>query len=387
MKILILDTYYSKFLKSFRSNNPKLLKASYQKYKEELLNMCFGTSDFYSYNLKRLGHEAEDLIVNDDILQKKWAKEHGLKINGNWLISKLQMLPYIYRFVGKPRWVQEIVLAQIKEYEPDIIYVQDLSILNPDTVRNAKKYCRLLVGQIASPPPPGKYLKNFDLIITSFPHFVEKFRKMGINSEYQKLAFEPRILKNVQKQKRIYDITFVGSFTPYHSEGTKMLEDVARQMPIHVWGPGIEFLSPISPLRKNYHGEAWGLRMYKILAQSKIAINRHISASAKYANNMRLYEATGMGAMLITDDKKNLNNLFDVGKEVVVYKNSEDLVNKINYYFKNSKEREKIAEAGQERTLKYHNYRVRMVELAQILHRYLLHQKSVSHRVYKSFEV
>jgi len=190
---------------------------------------------------------------------------------------------------------------------------------------------------------------------------------MGIRSEYQKLAFEPRILKKIKKQKRIYDVTFVGSFTPYHSEGTKTLEEVAKSIPVHVWGQGIEFLSPISPLRKNYHGEAWGLEMYKILSQSKIVFNRHISVSNNYANNMRLYEATGVGAMIITDKKKNLGDLFKVGQEVIEYSDSKDLIKQIKYYLTHESEREIIAKAGQKKTLKDHNYLIRMSELVKLI--------------------
>ena len=38
------------------------------------------------------------------------------------------------------------------------------------------------------------------------------------------------------------------------------------------------------------------------------------------ATNMRLFEATGCGAMLITDAKQNLGDLFSVGVEIVAYR-------------------------------------------------------------------
>ncbi len=367
MKILIIDTYYSRFLEYFRNLNPAIFKYTYCNYKEKLLKACFGTSDFYSYNLAKLGFKTEDLIINDRFLQSTWAKENDVIIKDTALISKLQNCSYINRFIGRPQWIEEITLKQIENYNPDIVYIQDLGVLKPEILKKVKKYCKLLVGQIASPLPSNEHLKCFDLIITSFPHFVDKFKKMGISSEYQKLAFESRVLDKIEKQKRIYDVTFIGSFTPYHSEGTRILEEVCRHIPVHIWGQGLKYLSPFSPLRKNYHGEAWGLDMYKILAQSKIVINRHIDVSGDYANNMRLYETTGMGAMLITDHKKNLNDLFKVSKEVVEYKNSKDLIDKINYYLKNDKEREIIARAGQNRTLKDHTYEVRMKELSDIL--------------------
>jgi len=371
MKILFVDTYYPKFIESFRKNNSDYLRYPYREYKNKLLKSFFGTSDFYSYNLRKLGYEVEDIIINDEILQKTWAKENGLRIKNNWLISKLQNLPYAYKFLGRPKWVQQISLEQIIKYKPNVVYVQDLGILNPETLKKIKKHCQLLVGQIASPLPQKENLICFDLIITSFPHFVEKFKKLGIKSQYQQLAFEPRILTKIGKHERRYNVTFIGSFTPHHQKGTKLLEEVAKHTPIHIWGQGIEYLSPFSPLRKNYHGEVWGLEMFKILAQSKIVVNRHIGVSGDYANNMRLYETTGMGAMLITDKKKNLNDIFKVGKEVVDYKDAKDLEEKINYFLKQEWKRKKIAKNGQKRTLKDHNYKNRMSEYAKIINKYL----------------
>ncbi|MFH1584006.1 MAG: glycosyltransferase [Actinomycetota bacterium] len=331
----------------------------------------FGTSSFYSSSMNKLGYKSIDLIVNDEILQNKWAHEHKLKIHKSKILSRIMNLPYFNRVFGSPVWVQKIALAQIQEIKPDIVYIHNLSILNPSTLKKIKKLCRLLVGQIACPLPPIKNIKPFDLIITSFPHFVSLFKKMGIDSEYQKLAFEPEMLKITDKCSKKYDVTFIGSFTPYHQEGIKILEEVAKNIPIHVWGQGLEFLSPFSPIRKNYHGEAWGIEMYKIFRQSKIVLNRHISTSKDYANNMRLYEATGMGALVITDHKRNLNNLFKVGKEIVEYKSSKNLINRIKYYLKHDEERKKISKAGQKRTLKEHNYYVRSKRLIKILNKYL----------------
>ena len=371
MKILFIDTYYPKFLRSFRKNNSDISKLSYVKHRDRLLSTYFGTSDFFSFNLKPLGWQAEDLIVNDEELQRKWAKENGAVVKEGRLISRFKSLPYVNKLFGRPQWIQQIVVAQVKRYKPDIVYCQNLSVLDPATLTKIKGLCRLLVGQIACPKPPNEYLKKYDLIVSSFPHYVKEFKQMGLESEYQKLAFESRILNKIGKQKRIYDVTFIGSFTPDHSEGTKVLEEVAKKIPVHVWGQGLEYLSPNSSLRKNYHGEAWGLGMYKILAQSKIVINRHISVSSNYANNMRLYEATGIGAMLITDKKINLKDLFNIGTEIEEYKDSKDLSDKIKYFLENDIERIKIAKAGQLRTLKDHNYPVRMKELNQLILKYL----------------
>ena len=111
--------------------------------------------------------------------------------------------------------------------------------------------------------------------------------------------------------------------------------------------------------------------MYRVLAQSRITVNVHIDVAENFANNMRLYEATGCGALLLTDEKDNLDDLFRTGDEVVAYRSVDDAIDKIRHYMQHPDEAAAIARAGQQRTLSEHTYRHRMEELSEILDRYL----------------
>jgi len=107
--------------------------------------------------------------------------------------------------------------------------------------------------------------------------------------------------------------------------------------------------------------------MYEVLARSRIAVNRHGDIAEGFANNMRLFEATGVGALLVTEAASNLADLFEPGTEIVAYENGDDLVDKLSYYLEHPDERRSIAAAGQARTLRTHNFALRMSELAEIL--------------------
>ena len=117
-------------------------------------------------------------------------------------------------------------------------------------------------------------------------------------------------------------------------------------------------------------GQTWGLEMLRTLRCSKITLNHH-GDIAPYANNMRLFEATGVGTLLITDWKVNLHEMFEPGKEVVAYRSAEECAELIRYYLEHGDEREAIASSGQRRTLREHTYYQRMQELADIVARYL----------------
>jgi spore maturation protein CgeB len=235
---------------------------------------------------------------------------------------------------------------------------------------------RLVVGQIASPAPPNAHLRAFDLIVTSFPHFATRFGDLGIDAEYLPLAYDSRLHEVLRAEgidptpdgDRPYAVTFVGGLNPaVHQAGTALLEQVARETEVDFWGYGADRLEPHSPIRARYHGEAWGLDMYRVLARSRIVVNRHIDAAEGHANNMRLYEATGSGALLLTDPGRNLEDLFEPGAEVVVYDGAADLVAKLRHHLEHDDERRRVAAGGQARTLGEHTYSRRMAELAGIL--------------------
>ena len=58
-----------------------------------------------------------------------------------------------------------------------------------------------------------------------------------------------------------------------------------------------------------------------------------------------MFEAT-VGSCLISDHKNNNDEYFLPEKEIVVYKNKFDLMDKLDFYINNDKERQEIALAG-----------------------------------------
>ena len=69
-----------------------------------------------------------------------------------------------------------------------------------------------------------------------------------------------------------------------------------------------------------------------------------------------MYEATGIGTLLLTDNKKNLSEIFIPGIEVIAYDSVADAIEKANYYLQNEEERIIIAKKGQQRTHENYNY-------------------------------
>jgi len=360
-----LDSYYSGVLSKFYSENPLIEDEPFNVHRQALMDMMFGTADFHSTNLRLLGDEAEEIIANDDKLQLKWVRENGVKVfHYGGIIDKIAHRLGI-------NWRYKIVEEQIKRIKPDVLYVQELNIFTNVFLKYLKRYVRLLVGQVACLVSPRRDFSAYDLMISSLPHYVDRFREKGIDSEYLLLAFEQRILEHLAGNDESYNVSFVGGYSKAHQEGSELFEDLCSNTKVDFWGYGVKNLLETSPILSNYHGQAWGMDMYNILHNSKISLNRHISCAKDYANNMRLFEATGAGSCLLTDLKSNLGHIFDIDKEVIAYKNKDELLEKTRYLLSHDEERNAIAKAGQKRTLAEHTYKHRMEELVEILRRYM----------------
>ena len=373
MRIALLDTYYPRFLASHYATHPALAHEVYADQQQNLLDQVFGTSDFYSRHLRAIGHDAQDLIVNCTPLQKTWSQTHHVNYSALALKlpQRLLRLPVIGPWLSALPGLVEIAVEQVKAMRPDVLYCQDLWFLPPQKLAELRPYAKLIVGQIASPLPPEAYLKGYDLILTSFPHFVPRLRAMGVASEYFRIGFDTRVLDLLGTVEQDIDASFVGGISRHHGKALPMLEYLANSTPIKFFGYGADRLSRSSPIVVRHHGEVWGLDMYRTLARSRVTLNRHINVAENYANNMRLYEATGVGALLITDRKDNLGELFEAGKEVVVYSSAEEAAELIRYYLDHPEEARRIARAGQARTLRDHTYQRRMGELDQLLEKFL----------------
>lgn len=372
MKLAIVDTYYGAFLRRHFAQSGAGV-GSYADQLAGLLARNFGTSDFYSRHLRGLGVEAIDLIANSTELQLQWAAEAEL---ARWrcglpVPSQAFRLPLVGPLIAHLSLHLRILQQQITRARPDVLYVQDMHFVPPTMLRALRPHVRMIVGQIASPLPPDPFVAPYDLILTSFPHFVERLRAAGKRAEYFRIGFDPRVLDELGPVQADLPLTFVGGIGRHHRNVLPLFDLLARQTDIRFFGYGAERLDRHSPVRARHHGEVWGMDMYRTLARSQVTVNRHINVAENFANNMRLYEATGVGALLMTDQKDNLGELFKIDEEVVTYGTPAEAVDKIRHLNARPELRRSIARAGQARTLREHTYPQRMVELVAILDRHL----------------
>lgn len=373
--ILIVDTYYPAFLQGIEEQISNSV-ASYLDGHELLMNSAFGTSDSYSAGLKKLGWDALEIVPNSRVLQSMWAHEHGVRVT-----RFLDLLPpsYLSRVpLAGTLWsylptLQRVLSRQIDIYKPDVVYFQDLNFASSDLLRRLRRQGRLVVGQIASPLPPPRRLRFFDLILSSLPNQIDEISRQGILAEFLPIAFDRRVLARIREpEERDLPLTFVGGISSHHRTTIPLLETIVQECPeLTLYGYGADSLSASRDLSQRHFGEKWGLGMYETLRRSRVTVNRHIDVAEEYANNMRLFEATGVGTLLVTDKKRNLSQYFEPGVEVLAYETFEEAAELCRWALDNPDQAAEIARAGQARTLRDHTYDQCMVRLGEILQRHI----------------
>jgi spore maturation protein CgeB len=392
MRILVLNADYPRFLDWFYRRQPGLESTSYAVQMAARNASLFGVADFYSRNFVALGHSAAEIHVNNRWLQSAWAREHGIATEApeppgavarkeapGWLQRAVTpfkpMLRPLARKVGlSPRLdteAENILLAQIEQFRPDLVLNQDLFHIDTKLMRRIKAIGNpFAIGQVGIEPSRGEDWTVYDLMISQLPTTVKFFRALGMRAELSHLAFEPSILGALPEAPEVdVDVSFVGTVSADHRQRIALLEAVAKRHDLKLWGNLPRSLPASSPLHRCFQGEVWGADMYQVLRSSRITLNSHIDLAGREAGNMRLFEATGVGAFLLTDFKDNLDTLFAPDRDVAVWRSIDDCLEVIDRHLGDDNSRAAIAHAGQARTMAQHTFRHRTAEILSFVDR------------------
>jgi spore maturation protein CgeB len=382
---MIISKLYSESLAVYYRKNSLIINKPYDEQYDHLLADITESVGLNTRIFNKLGIKTSCIITNATFLQEKWRDEHGLKSKNNKIL----------------------VYEQVKLFKPEVLWIEDFDFINKDwldLVRNSVPSIRIIISSHCAPYDLKMLndLRNLDFIFTCTPGFRSDMEKHGIKAFLIYHAFNPDILDTIDDENPFPENNFVfsGSLymgSGYHDMRIGLIEDILNaNVDLKLYGNldkgykikakqsiyhaakllnfiGLGKLAVKSSLLNKYMKYAdtpirnyserlidsmqppvFGFDMYKLLRKSKMILNMHGKAANEYAGNVRLFEATGLGSCLVTDNKNNLSELFDVNNEIVVYNNSQDCIEKVQWLLNNEEERIRIAKAGQARTLKSH---------------------------------
>jgi|WetSurMetagenome_2_1015567.scaffolds.fasta_scaffold18645_2 spore maturation protein CgeB len=393
-RLFSISSMYSGYLESFYDKHSDISNLTYEEHKKILLEDSTEFVGSYIRNFRKNGVEADCVICNDNELQKKWVSENSINRKSK----------------------EEILFDQINSFAPDILWVENLSYVSPDLlnyIRQKVKSVRLIIANHCSPfnSRVNESLRAVDFVITCTPGLKSAIEDMGKKSYLIYHGFDTDLLQRINNDTSVpkNDFIFSGSLISggdFHAQRIRLIEQILAEniriglfvniekkykikakQSIYLFSTflkkmRIENLFNNFQLLKygktpvNSYSDAliiqknppvYGIDMFNLFFNSKIVLNFHIGIAGDYAGNMRMFEVTGVGSCLLTDNKKNMGELFDTDSEVVVYDNTEDCIAKVKWLLEHEEDRKRIALSGQHRTLKYHTVEIRCKSIIEII--------------------
>lgn len=286
-------------------------------------------------------------------------------------------------------YLSEMIVAKAAETRPDIILALAQAPLDKETV------CRL--KDLGAPiafwfVEDFRTLSYWEEMAPAYDSFFtiqkgEFFSKLeSIESPpfyYLPQACHPSVhrpleLRPIEKIKFGSKLSFMGA--AYYNR-TQLFSQLLNY-DFKIWGTGWDVESIYGPCLQNAGERVSTEDTVKIYNASLINLNLHSSGFHEAVNpkgdfvNPRTFEIAACGGFQLVDERSELIDLFEIGKELIVFKNGKELKEKIDHYLASPSDGVPIAKASKIRVLEEHTFSRRMKEmLVQI---YIDHEDKVT---------
>ena len=259
------------------------------------------------------------------------------------------------------------LIEVISNYLPDLIVFGHADLIKRETLQFIKKtypnikFCQWFLDRMDS-----KWIKNLN-------RFRHKLDLMDANF----CTSDPKNL-NLKKDKPIFYLPnpVDESFEKLKNDQNSYLNNdvfFAMSHGVHrgVLKKGkfdereifIERLKKLTPNIKydlygmEAHQPVWADNFINKISNSKMGLNLSQGKAVKYYSSDRFAQLIGNGLLVLVDEKTKFKNFLN-NKEIVTYKNINDLANKIIKFNNNDRLRKKIAKRGREKYHKFFNSKI-----------------------------
>jgi spore maturation protein CgeB len=288
------------------------------------------------------------------------------------------------REVGRASMNREL-LETVKKERPDlflaIMYTNELEYETLDKIREYTTSCAWMCDDHWRFDDYSRYYApHFSYVATTYSKVLEKYRAIGYTNVLH-TQWAANVRKYYSSNVKDIDVSFIGSWNKERGRILRALwsEGVSVEVRGGRWNAGRvgqeEMLNIMSRskigLGLNPSSAYFGMRpLARLFFRRSGSVivpdfwnffsNIHAWQQKKIPQiKARMFEIPASGALLMTQHADNLEDYYIIGKEVVTYKDTPDLIEKVRYYLAHSEEANNIARAGHERTLVEHTYEKR----------------------------
>ncbi len=247
---------------------------------------------------------------------------------------------------GGPK-TQKILLNLIEKEKPEYMMMfhnmfADLDLLNflKDLKNHSPKTKTILyAGDDDTAFNSSRYLALFfDYTFVLQNDYLKKYKQDGLKNILFVVQLDNERLIPMHIEKK-YDVSFMGAPKADRKEMIEFL--IKNNIPISIFGSPAWKKYP--KLRPFYRGLVDAADYPKVINQTKISLVLSKNGAGKLHLKTRFFENSACGSFSLVEYSPHLKEIFSEGKEIIFFKNKEELLKKIKYYLLREKEREKIA--------------------------------------------
>lgn len=146
-------------------------------------------------------------------------------------------------------------------------------------------------------------------------------------------------------------------------ERTCVLNILAESFPVTLYtnvGTDVSMLSNVRVMPPVMGGNP----VFKVYAESKINLNISLKG-IEGGTPQRVMDIIGAGGFVLTNYCPETAELFEEDIEIVMFKNPEELADKVSYYLTHDEEREKIISAGYDKLTRCYTYEKKLKRLLE----------------------
>jgi spore maturation protein CgeB len=305
-----------------------------------------------------------------NVYKFSWNEYFNTKNDNNFLSVLFKRIQRKYMIGPSINKMNSDFLTYAEKINPDIIFIyRGTHIFQKTLAKIHQEINTFILGYNNDDPFSLKYSGwEWRHFINCIPEYdlTLSYRNLNIKDYWKAGAKDVRLLRSWFIPERNYpvkltneeikrfgcDVVFIGH---YEADGRKeMLEKIVRSgVDLKIYGPGWEKVTWNIQMPKNIFPikALGGLDYNKALNAAKIALC-FFSTLNRDSYTRRCFEIPASGTLLLSEYSSDLADLYLEDKEAVFFRNSNELLKKIELYISEDELRSMIAKKGRNRAIK-----------------------------------
>jgi len=305
----------------------------------------------------------------------------------NYLVNALTDMGHFVFYCDHRRHLKECM-----QFVPQILKAEKIDLMLVAYFKNGETYPKEYIDKLKASSPNTIFcswifdatvdnkicnenndfvnlMKVYDFFFTVCRGQVKSFREQGVNAFFVQEGVDKFIRDLSGEYEQDIDVSFIGQVghPMVHQDRLALLKKICMRFDkTKIYGPlyvNDDIISAYHTRRPTFNDIEHSI----VVAKSKINISNSGWPEIDGYFSARTYRLMGSGGFVLANKTNNIEEFFVPDKEIVLYSNTQECVEKILYYLDHEEERVAIAEAGKKRTMSKYTFNHSLEKIINII--------------------